>query len=91
MIMFIRLDTTITAYDRQTDTEHTGDNIIYRSGVTSCDKIRCRAKSDVSPPGCATSRLRPATPMHGNQQNLVAVAMSLEGSKNLFQIDCLQP
>ena len=37
MIMFIRLDTTITAYDRQTDTEHTEVIIIYRSGVTSCD------------------------------------------------------
>jgi len=36
------------------------------------------AKPNVSPPGCATSRLRPVTPVRQKQQNLVARATSPE-------------
>ena len=44
----------------------------------------CSAKPNISPPGCATSRLAACcSDTHAvNQQNFVVTATSLEGSKN---------
>ena len=47
----------------RTNCHWTGVNIARCSTVNQ-SITRCTAKPDVSPPGCATSRLRPATPMH---------------------------
>jgi len=54
-------------------------------------KTRCRAKSNVSPPGCATSHwVTKISSVDKTNKKLVTIAMSLHGSKNKFQIDHLQ-
>jgi len=50
--------------------------------ANSVDTI-CRAKPNVSPPGCATSRWRDENQFfRKNLQKLVAMVTSLEGPKN---------
>jgi len=51
--------------------------------------IRCQTMPNISPPGCATSRLHPAA--HALLTEMVTKATSLEEWKNLFRIDHLQP
>ena len=47
----------------------------------SHDKSRCRAKSNVSPPGCATSRLRPANQLHFYRTLTSSQAQNVTGTQ----------
>ena len=61
--------------------------LVYRSRFDNRhnDNTICRAKPNVSPPGCATSRLRPASPMH-YCKNWLPWQRPLRGRKTDFRL-----